>query len=143
MSGLPIQGLSIGVSPGSDELPDPRRTGTHGGHHRRADLGASLAGLVLGVVIQGGRRRRLIDWIPSPPRRDRKRRSAVSGSTVAEELRGSLASELASAVDASWTRLQLETTVEPQLCQWENEGGRVRDLALRGTHVPTFARRPR
>ena len=117
MTGLSPQSVPRGLTPHSTVLPIATPD-IQGDHHRRTGVGVGLAGLVLGVVIQGGPRRRRMVWLPRPPRADGGRRSAVSISGVVSS----------AALDQRGDVLQ--DPADPQLSRWENEGGRVVDRPL-------------
>jgi hypothetical protein len=127
MPGLPIQSASLDVTPAAKALPT---VSIDGDHHRCADVGAGLAGLVLGVMIQGGPRRRPNAPVPSSPRIDRGRRSAVSVSRVGVDVRGSSPPDVPIEVGDPWAG-SVTAVADPQVSRWENEGGRIRDTPLR------------
>jgi hypothetical protein len=130
MSALQTPSAPLGSPPKSKVLPHSTPPGIHGDHHRRDDIGASVAGLVLGLVIQGGPRSRSNGRVPPPRRADLARRPAASVSCVDVDLRRSRPSGVAIRVRRK--RVLVEAT-DPQLCRWENEGGRLADPPL-GNH---------
>lgn len=135
MSALRTPSAPLGFPPKSNVLPHSSPAGISGDHHRRDDIGASVAGLVLGLVIQGGPRRRSNGRVPPPRRADLGRRPAVSVSCVDVDLRGSPPSGVAVRVPRK--RVLVETA-DPQLCRWENEGGRIADPPLRKHRIAGF-----
>lgn len=129
MPSLPLPSAPLGLTPTSKTLPTST-PGIHCDHDRRADVGAHLAGLVLGVVIQAGPRRRPDDRIPRSPRADIGRRSAVSISQVAADRRGTSPPE--AAIQVTGPRVDVVTAAtDPQLSRWDNEGRRIPDPPLR------------
>jgi hypothetical protein len=129
MAALQTPSAPLGSPPKSNVLPHSTPAGIHGDHHRRDDIGASVAGLVLGLVIQGGPRRRSNGRVPPPRRADLERRPAVPVSCVDVDLRRSPPPGVA--IRARRNRVLAEAP-DPQ-CRWENEGGRIADPPL-GKH---------
>lgn len=138
MPGLPMQSALMDFTPRSRALSNSPPD-VHRDHHRRDDVGACLAGLMLGVVIQGGPRRRSNGRIPAPRRADLGRRPAVSASWVAVDVREPPPPGVAIQVEDPRAGVLTEAG-DPQLSRWENEGGRVRDTPLRVHRVADLRR---
>ena len=94
-------------------------------HHLRIELGARVAGLVLGAVIQGGPRRRGNGRIPSPRRRNAGRRPNAAISFVALDLPGSPRPDRVVVVRRDSPEALAPETDDQPLRRWENEGGRT------------------